>query len=142
MNTRKICAIARRIEKIVAYLGNYLPRGREYWDLEPNCNIQWDSLRGYKDDLMTITEHSVGTHTFEDNKPGFVVFETVRIMYQGKVVFCAQYDRVPRGKIVYEREITYVSGRWESKLASLFKKAEQVKRLQDKKNKKGKNKKV
>lgn len=83
-----------------------------------------------------MTEHSVGTHTFEDGKPGFVVFEAVRIMYQDKEVFSAQYDRVLHGRLVYKGEITYMPGRWENKLASLFKKAEQVKQLQDKKNKK------
>ena len=92
---------------------------------------------------MNISEHSVGTHTFENGKPGFVVSETVRIMYQEKEVFSARYDEIPHGKPVYEGGITYVPGRWESKLASLLKKAEKVKRLQDKKDKKSpKNKKT
>ncbi|MBI2055895.1 MAG: hypothetical protein HYT37_00745 [Candidatus Sungbacteria bacterium] len=138
MNKKKINAIAGKIKVVADYLGNDIPRGREYYDEEPNCNIQWDSLRGYKDDILAITEHSVGTHIFDEGKAGFVVSESLKIVYRGKEVFSAHYEKATGGKPVYLGEIIYVQGRWESKLASLLKKAERGMRQEDKKRERSK----
>lgn len=124
MNKKSIDTITKKIEKVITAIGQDIPRGSRYYDDEPNCNIQWDTLRGYTSDTMTITEHSVGTHTFEDGKQGFHIFGAVRVMYQGREVFSVQYDNSGHvGKKIYRSAIVYVPGRWENKLTALFEKA-------------------